>query len=108
MLLCLTCILLYPQGSQCFCVGPANEPLEGYTTPVSRSAGMHCRCAREEWQLRKQRLPGRSVRCDQLGNYHPQQCTGSSCYQVCAERRPEAGVGRGKFSHGMMITAVLA
>ena len=49
---------------------------------VSRATEMHCQCAREQWEIRQKQLLGKSVRCDQLGNYEPQQCTGSDCYQV--------------------------
>lgn len=83
------------KGSQCLCVTSRNEQIELYTAPISRSAEMHCQCARREYELHKHRLLGHSVRCDELGNFQPQQCTGSSCYQVDTEtgRRVEQPAG---------------
>ncbi|XP_037068132.1 thyroglobulin-like [Pollicipes pollicipes] len=82
------------QGSQCLCVDPNNKPLEGYTAHVTSATQMHCNCARREWELRRQRLLGRSVRCDRLGNYQPQQCTGSDCYEVDTVTGSRLAAGR--------------
>ena len=43
---------------------------------------MMCQCAVEEAKIAKAGALGPSVRCDELGNYHHTQCTGSQCYCV--------------------------
>jgi len=70
------------KGSRCTCVDPAGGALSSYAAHISETEQMHCHCARQEWEVRRDGLLGVSVRCDTRGNYETQQCVGSACHAV--------------------------
>ncbi|KAF0311434.1 hypothetical protein FJT64_017754 [Amphibalanus amphitrite] len=68
-------------GSECYCVDPYGKQL-GYSKSRWETDDMMCKCALKEDEIQKDGRPGVSIKCDELGNYHHTQCTGTSCYCV--------------------------
>ncbi|KAF0311433.1 Synaptotagmin 1 [Amphibalanus amphitrite] len=68
-------------GSQCYCVDPHGEKLR-YSKNRWETDNMMCNCAIEEAEIQKDGRIGVTLQCDELGNYHHTQCTGTSCYCV--------------------------
>ena len=70
-------------GSGCYCASKTGEEIKDYKFHITKSAQANCKCAREQHEYSKTGLLGKMFSCDDLGNYHKVQCSGSVCY--CAD-----------------------
>ena len=72
-------------GAECYCVNPHGHNLpcqsgKRYATGRWMADDMKCNCAIEEFN--NEGIIGPQTNCDDIGNYHHTQCTGTSCYCV--------------------------
>jgi len=68
-------------GAECYCVDKSGAKIEKYTRNRWEAQRMVCNCAREESEIVGY---GKTVKCDEFGDYHHTQILGSSCF--CSDR----------------------
>uniref|UniRef100_T1IZE7 Thyroglobulin type-1 domain-containing protein n=1 Tax=Strigamia maritima TaxID=126957 RepID=T1IZE7_STRMM len=76
---------------RCYCAHKDGHLLGNYYFDRARENDAACLCAREEDFLLSSGLVGKTVSCDEIGNYKSAQCLGSGCY--CVDRKSGNRIG---------------